>query len=110
MLVCIELSIEIHGKPVYDHIQSYRVTRFGLLGGKIKLECVADGTAPISYQWTRNGKPLTRMKYQTYGPVMKIDKLVLDDAGNYTCIASNAFGSSNCSYAVKIYGSYLNSL
>ena len=86
------------------------MTRFALAGSHIKLDCVADGTAPISYQWTRNGKPLTRMKYQTYGPIMKIEKLVLGDTGNYTCIATNIFGSSNCSYAIKVYGSYLHSL
>ena len=98
---------EIHGKPVYDNKQSFRLTRFALAGSKIKLECVAQGTQPIVYRWTRNGKPLTRTKYKAYGPVLKIDKLILHDAGNYTCVASNVFGSSNCSYEIRVYGLYL---
>ena len=89
---------------MYDNMQQFRLTKFALTGSKVKLECVAQGTRPIEYRWTRNGRPLTRMKYKAYGPVMKIDKLVLEDSGNFTCVARNVFGSSNCSYALKVYG------
>lgn len=79
-----------------------------MAGSRIKLDCVAQGTQPIVYRWTRNGKALSHVKYKAYGPSLKINKLILDDAGNYTCVASNVFGNSNCSYEVKVYGLYLS--
>ena len=78
-----------------------------MTGGKIKLECVAQGSQPIRYEWRKNGKPLTHRKYKAEGPVLKINSLLVDDAGNYTCIASNEYGSSTCDYAISVYGTLL---
>ena len=100
--------LEFHGKPVFGGKDSIHLSRYAFAGNKIDLECIGEGTLPIRYRWTKNGRPLMSAKYKIDGPQMKIDKLVLLDSGNYTCIASNVYGSSNCSITVKVCGMFLS--
>lgn len=60
-----------------------------LVGDNFTLTAVADGTAPLSYQWHRNGEPLAGKTE----PTLAFAPVVRADAGDYTLVVSNARGT-----------------
>lgn len=60
-----------------------------LAGDSFTLTAVADGTAPLAYQWRRNGEPLAGKTE----PSLAFASVVRGDAGDYTLVVSNARGS-----------------
>ena len=60
-----------------------------LYGTSARFEVIADGSFPLSYQWLFNA---TEIAAQT-NAVLMIDGLKLQDAGEYSVIVSNAFGT-----------------
>ena len=60
-----------------------------LAGDAVTLSVVIDGTAPILYQWRKDGTLLPTGTASTY----TLNPVALTDAGFYDLVASNAFGS-----------------
>lgn len=59
-------------------------------GQSASFSCAASGSAPITYQWQRNGSDIggaTSASYQIAATVMS------DNGAQFRCIATNAFGS-----------------
>lgn len=58
---------------------------------------VAEGSKPIQLQWLKNGQEVHDSatvnvgRHETYTALI-IKKVSVEDAGNYTCVAKNAFG------------------
>jgi len=59
------------------------------VGSSLSLSAMIIGSAPIAYQWKKNGVALAGAIYSTYN----INSVVLSDAGSYTLTATNAAGS-----------------
>ena len=70
------------------------------VGGVATFEVLADGTPPLSYQWSFNGTNLL----DATNSVLVITNVQLTDAGNYAVEVSNAFGSEQSSNAVLVCG------
>lgn len=76
-------------------------------GGSLKLVCIVAGPQP-QYKWMKNGKPLVWSKdvinatKAEFGCV-KINKVSLLDAGEYTAQAKNADSEIECSCKVTIF-------
>lgn len=69
-------------------------------GQSVTLTVVASGTAPLFYQWLKNGGVIANATNSSY----TINNAVALDAGSYSVIVSNAFGtalSSNALLAVN---------
>ena len=60
--------------------------QWALHGGTIDLSVTAEGTPPLSYQWTKDGEAITGAT----GPGMTLANLEPDNAGEYTVKVSNA--------------------
>ncbi|HJN81575.1 MAG TPA: immunoglobulin domain-containing protein, partial [Verrucomicrobiota bacterium] len=60
--------------------------QWALEEGTIDLSVTAEGTPPLSYQWTKDGEAITGAT----GPGMTLANLEPDDAGEYTVKVSNA--------------------
>ncbi len=81
-------------------------------GQTVRFRCEAKGDQPMKYTWLRNGKPLVfrnrknRKTMDVHGYSLKVKKLILDDAGNYTCVASNMFGSISFSFFLNMLREY----
>ncbi len=60
------------------------------LGDQLLINCVATGTAPITYQWYKDGAALPGATGSTYSK----SSVVASDAGLYTVKATNAGGST----------------
>ena len=64
-------------------------------GANLTFSVVADGTAPFSYQWRRNGALLTGATSATYS----LANLRLADAGSYSVAVTNSVGTVTSSTA-----------
>lgn len=58
------------------------------IGSSVTFSVVAAGTAPLSYQWSKDGMVILGATSYTY----TINSVQNSDLGNYTCVVSNAFG------------------
>lgn len=96
--------LESIGKPEFPGMLVNWKKHYDYAGNGVKFDCKAQGTQPISYKWTKNGRPLTLLRYQARGWMLRIDDLTPDDEGNYTCIASNIHGNNSCTYELSVYG------
>lgn len=78
--------------PVIDE---QPVGRIATEGGPLALSIMAHGTAPITYQWWKNGQPLTNTARLTgaTNAVLGLDPLLLADTGNYAAVVSSTGGS-----------------
>jgi hypothetical protein len=72
-----------------------------LVGHSATLKVRATGTAPLSYQWTRGGKPVPGATDSTLYKA----GTVLADSGIYACVVSNAAGSDT-SLSVRLAVSF----
>ncbi|XP_053705091.1 basement membrane-specific heparan sulfate proteoglycan core protein isoform X1 [Synchiropus splendidus] len=63
------------------------------VGEVIRLQCLAHGTPPLTYTWSRleGGLPA---RAQVSGGDLQINLATAEDAGNYKCVASNKVGNS----------------
>jgi hypothetical protein len=71
-------------------------TKSVVAGSPASLAVTASGSAPLSYQWLKNGSTLPG---QT-GAVLNIASVTANDAGNYSVSISNGAGNANSSTAI----------
>ncbi|XP_061908758.1 basement membrane-specific heparan sulfate proteoglycan core protein [Entelurus aequoreus] len=63
------------------------------VGEVIRLQCLAHGTPPLSYTWTKVDGALPSRAHVSDGD-LQINLATPEDAGNYKCVASNQVGHS----------------
>ncbi|XP_017274656.1 basement membrane-specific heparan sulfate proteoglycan core protein isoform X4 [Kryptolebias marmoratus] len=71
------------------------------LGEVIRLQCLAHGTPPLTYTWTKLDGNLPP-RAQVSGGDLQINLATAEDAGSYKCVASNSAGSSEVIAKVTI--------
>ncbi|KAK7500457.1 hypothetical protein BaRGS_00008364, partial [Batillaria attramentaria] len=84
-----------------EHVQGQSVTD----GDQVTLQCRISGKPEVT--WSCNGKPITDsddFQYQNAGDIFKlaIGEIFPDDAGVYTCTATNAGGSASSSATIFV--------
>uniref|UniRef100_A0AAY5ELG2 Heparan sulfate proteoglycan 2 n=1 Tax=Electrophorus electricus TaxID=8005 RepID=A0AAY5ELG2_ELEEL len=72
-------------------------------GEVIRLQCLAHGTPPLRFEWSREGGPLPPAAEQQ-GADLQINLATPADAGTYVCVASNEVGSSKATAKVTHSG------
>ncbi|XP_056242096.1 basement membrane-specific heparan sulfate proteoglycan core protein isoform X12 [Seriola aureovittata] len=63
------------------------------VGEVIRLQCLAHGTPPLTYTWTKLDGNLSP-RAQVSGGDLQINLAAAEDAGSYKCVASNKVGNS----------------
>lgn len=63
------------------------------MGEVIRLQCLAHGTPPLTYTWSRLDGELP-LRAEVSGGDLQINLATADDAGSYKCVASNKVGNS----------------
>lgn len=93
--------------PVFSHPDTLkRAFKAWPASHSVKLKCEAKGTPPLKYTWLKDGEPLKGRRLDPYLNTsiwyLKLKDLVPKDAGQYTCIVSNRYGSINHTYTVRV--------
>jgi pectate lyase len=65
-------------------------------GANVSFTVAAEGTAPLSYQWQKNGSPINGATAAT----LNLSNVQGADSGNYRAVVSNAAGSATSTSAV----------
>ena len=65
-------------------------------GGNVSFSVTANGDAPLSYQWRRNGSNVAGAT----GAALSLTGVTTNQAGNYTVVVNNSVGSVTSSAAV----------
>uniref|UniRef100_A0A674IMN9 Hemicentin-1 n=1 Tax=Terrapene triunguis TaxID=2587831 RepID=A0A674IMN9_9SAUR len=89
-----ELDITVHVPPT---IKSTGPSERGVAVYKpMTLQCVANGIPSPSITWLKDGQPVNtaRGNIRSSGRILQIAKALLEDAGRYTCVATNAAGEA----------------
>ncbi|XP_052593110.1 hemicentin-1 isoform X2 [Peromyscus californicus insignis] len=64
----------------------------------VTLQCIANGIPNPSITWLKDDQPVNtaqgNLRIQSSGRVLQIAKALLEDAGRYTCVATNAAGEA----------------
>jgi hypothetical protein len=76
------------------------------LGETVKLQVMASGTLPISYQWQRDGVALPGET----ADVLAIPAVAFEQAGRYKTVATNAYGRAVSAEAVLTVGAQFSEL
>ncbi|KJH48745.1 immunoglobulin I-set domain protein [Dictyocaulus viviparus] len=73
-------------------------------GSRARLKCKAEGHPAPTIRWLRGGRPIEDMSniiLSPRGETLMILKTRRADAGSYSCVAKNAAGESEASFAVE---------
>ncbi|XP_073692711.1 hemicentin-1 [Garra rufa] len=70
----------------------------------LELECIATGFPPPTLSWLKDGRPLqdSMAVIEREGQLLRINKVQVDDAGLYTCLASSPAGEDGRNHWVRI--------
>lgn len=82
--------------PVAPAVTTPPASQTVLAGGSVTFNVVATGTAPLAYQWNKNGFPIG----SATGASLTLTNVQAGDAGNYTVTVTNSVGSDTSVPAV----------
>ncbi|XP_068097693.1 basement membrane-specific heparan sulfate proteoglycan core protein isoform X5 [Hyperolius riggenbachi] len=74
-------------------------------GEAVRLQCLAHGTPPLTYQWTKVNGSLSGSA-STEDGVLRILQATAGDAGTYRCVASNKVGRSEATAQVSVLAGF----
>uniref|UniRef100_A0A669CHP6 Heparan sulfate proteoglycan 2 n=1 Tax=Oreochromis niloticus TaxID=8128 RepID=A0A669CHP6_ORENI len=86
----ITLDVESESPPYATSVPNDVAVRVGEV---IRLQCLAHGTPPLTYTWTKLDGNLSPRAEVREGD-LQINLATSEDAGNYKCVASNKVGNS----------------
>ncbi|HSY17565.1 MAG TPA: immunoglobulin domain-containing protein [Candidatus Acidoferrales bacterium] len=89
--------LTINTTPVGPSFSSQPASQIVLVGGTANFSATANGTAPINYQWNKNGVPIAGA---TSSSLTLTNVQISDSGGNYTVTASNSVNSVTSSVAI----------
>jgi pectate lyase len=88
--------LTVNTNPVAPVFTSEPASQVVLAGDTATFTALAAGTAPISYQWDKNGSPILGATSST----LILSNTQASDDGSYTVIASNSVGSTTSDAAL----------
>uniref|UniRef100_A0AAQ5ZDB4 Heparan sulfate proteoglycan 2 n=1 Tax=Amphiprion ocellaris TaxID=80972 RepID=A0AAQ5ZDB4_AMPOC len=88
--VTIMLDVESESPPYATSVPDDVAVRVGEV---IRLQCLAHGTPPLTYTWTKLDGNLPP-RAQVSGGDLQINLATTEDTGSYKCVASNKVGNS----------------
>ncbi|XP_059849711.1 hemicentin-1-like [Hypanus sabinus] len=98
-----DIHLQVYLPPsILGEEQNVSVT----LNGSVNLECQSRAFPPPTLTWTKDGRPLPRhagLVFNENGSLVEIKRAQVQDAGRYTCRASNDAGNTEKSYYLNVW-------
>jgi pectate lyase len=88
--------LTLNTNPVAPSFISQPASQIAVAGSTVTFSAQAAGTAPIAYQWNKNGVPI----FDATASVFVLTNVQTADAGSYTLTASNSVGGATSDPAV----------
>ncbi|KAM7294612.1 hypothetical protein ISCGN_024118 [Ixodes scapularis] len=91
-------------------VQQFSFPKNPAMKTKVVVSCVATGDEPLSFSWSREGRPLTAGQRITVSvhsanvASLTISQVTAEDVGNYTCVVSNRAGKDSFTSSLVING------
>ncbi|TRZ22552.1 hypothetical protein HGM15179_004536 [Zosterops borbonicus] len=98
-----DIDLRVHVPP---DIAGEEQNVSALLGQSLELRCRGSAVPPPRLSWLRDGRPLLEkpgLSISGDGSVLKIEGAQVQDAGRYTCEATNVAGKTEKNYNVNIW-------
>ncbi|XP_036068750.1 basement membrane-specific heparan sulfate proteoglycan core protein isoform X6 [Oryzias melastigma] len=92
------IMLDVETPPYTTSMQDGVAVRVGEV---IRLQCLAHGTPPLTFVWTKVDGQLPP-RAQVEGGDLQIDLATAEDAGTYKCVVSNKVGSSEVFVKVAV--------
>jgi len=99
IVVCLSV-VTVAAQSAPPQITANPISTSALLGGSASVSVTATGTAPLTYQWYRNGTAITGAT----GSFYLLTSALFTDAGSYTVTVTNQFGSTTSQAAILSVG------
>ncbi|XP_078498867.1 hemicentin-1 [Lissotriton helveticus] len=91
-----EFDVTVHAPPTIKSTEPSE--RSVVIYKSTALQCIASGIPSPSITWLKDSRPVNTAEghigLESSGRVLKIAKALLEDAGRYTCVATNAAGEA----------------
>ncbi|XP_069497466.1 hemicentin-1 isoform X2 [Ambystoma mexicanum] len=91
-----EFDVTVHAPPTIKSTEPPE--RAVVIYKSMTLQCIASGIPNPSITWLKDGRPVNTAEghigLESSGRILKISKALLEDAGRYTCVATNAAGEA----------------
>jgi hypothetical protein len=80
-----------------------------IAGTEVTIQCLASGVPDPEVTWYYNGEvcPKSYLSFYGYGVSFHNKAILSSDSGNYTCVASNAFGSVSVTSSLHVIGRFM---
>lgn len=88
------------GPPYATTVPEYASVR---AGETLQLQCLAHGTPPLSFQWSRVGGSLPR-RVTARNEMLRFEPAAPEDSGRYHCRVTNKVGSAEAFAQVLVQG------
>ncbi|XP_009996158.1 PREDICTED: hemicentin-1 [Chaetura pelagica] len=91
-----EFDVTVHVPPTIK--SSGTSERAVVIYKPVTLQCIANGIPSPSITWLKDGQPINtargNIRLESSGRILQVVKALLEDAGRYTCVATNAAGEA----------------
>ncbi|XP_008936946.1 PREDICTED: hemicentin-1-like, partial [Merops nubicus] len=91
-----EFDVTVHVPPTIKSAGTSE--RAVVIYKPVTLQCIAHGIPSPSITWLKDGQPVNtargNIRLESSGRILQVVKALLEDAGRYTCVATNAAGEA----------------
>ncbi|XP_026558988.1 hemicentin-1 [Pseudonaja textilis] len=100
-----EFDVIVHVSPTIK--MSGPSERFVVMHKPVTLQCIVNGIPIPSITWLKDNQPVNTARdnigLESLGRILQIAKTLKEDAGKYTCTATNAAGEAQQSIYLNVY-------
>ncbi|KAH0618306.1 hypothetical protein JD844_017377 [Phrynosoma platyrhinos] len=100
-----EFAVTVHVPPTIK--STGPAERSVVIHKPVTMQCIANGIPSPSITWLKDNQPVNtaraNVRLESSGRILQLPKAITEDAGRYTCIATNAAGEAQHHVQLHVY-------